>query len=85
MLTIGRGGRILPPMNESLGENLKRLRVKAGLGRERLANLCEPPMVGQTVRNIESGKTADPGVHTMDALCRVLNVTRKKMLGALHG
>ena len=80
-----RGVRVHPAdMDESLGENMKRLRVKAGLTPERLANLCEPPITGQTLRNIESGQTANPGYLTIDSICRALNVSRGKLMGALH-
>ena len=71
-------------MANIVGENLRKLRKAANISRERLGGKCEPPISGGTIQYIENGNTANPGFRTMDALCRALNVTRKKMLGALH-
>ena len=84
MLTAHPNVCSMANMENTVGENLLKLRTAAKLSRERLGGKCVPPLSSGTIYGIENGKTPDPGFRTMDNLCRALGVTRRKLLGSLH-
>ena len=55
-----------------LGKTVKRLRIKQGLSREKLARLAD--VSNNTIINIEAGKQDNPTIETLKRAAKALNV-----------
>ncbi|STY71515.1 Predicted transcriptional regulator [Megamonas hypermegale] len=65
-------------MKESLSNNISYFRNVKGLSQNELANLAKIPQ--STISDIESGKRKNPGVNTIIAIAKVLNVKINDLL-----
>ena len=65
-------------MKESLSNNISYFRNVKGLSQNELANLAKIPQ--STLSDIESGKRKNPGVNTIIAIAKVLNVKINDLL-----
>lgn len=64
---------MLVDLTETLAKNMRSLREAAGLSREGLAALCDPPLSGHAVFMIEN-KMRWPGVDTLERLGKALKI-----------
>ncbi len=65
-------------MKKSLASNISYFRNEKGLSQNELANLAKIPQ--STISDIESGKRKNPGVNTIIAIAKVLNVKINDLL-----
>lgn len=64
-----------------LGENIKKLRLKAGLSREKLALKCGGKFTTIHLMRVESGAVKNPGIEMVKAIAEGLGVKIDKLVG----
>ena len=65
-------------MKKSLADNISKFRNDKNLSQNELANLAKIPQ--STVSDIESGKRKNPGINTIIAIAKVLNIKISELL-----
>jgi len=59
----------------SLGDNIKKYRLKAGLSREKLAFKCDGKFSSAHLLRVENGRVKNPGIEMIKTIASVLNVS----------
>lgn len=63
------------PFVMSLGDNIKKYRLKAGLSREKLAFKCEGKFSAAHLLRVENGAVKNPGIEMVKGIAKALNVS----------